>query len=103
MTTTPKDEHIARNILEQLGGMRFLAMTGARIMIIENGLQVDFPGCRVANKCRIVLAPDDTYTMKFYKYSRKTGECPEVESYEWVHDFFLTTIFRAYTGLDVTL
>ncbi len=57
---------IAKTILEQLGGGRFMAMTGAKNMVaIENGLQFDLPRTRHyvkdgINKVQVVLDPSDT-------------------------------------------
>lgn len=62
-----ENQVIANEILKQLGGKRFVAMTGARCLVaINNGLRFRFGrnGSK-ANMVSIVLRGDDTYTMTF--------------------------------------
>jgi len=58
---------IAQTILAQLGGKRFLAMTGAKNLLAgEDYLAMSLPGSLTkgrVNKIRIRLAADDTYTL----------------------------------------
>ena len=55
-----ENQKIASIILQQLGGRRFVTMTGARCLVaINNGLRFK------ANMVSIVLRGDDTYTMTF--------------------------------------
>lgn len=60
---------IGTTILAQLGGNKFVAMTGARNLIaLEKGLQFDLPrNASKANRVQIVLAGSDLYTIAFYK------------------------------------
>lgn len=61
---------IAQTILRQLGGNKFLAMTGAKDLVAgSNSLQFKLPklGTNKANVVRITLTSDDTYTMEFWK------------------------------------
>lgn len=67
---------VGKIILEQLGGNRFIAMTGAREFLgIPNGLSFQLPGGggRVKqgiNNVQIILKGTDTYKMFF---SRRRG------------------------------
>ena len=56
---------VADIILEQLGGNKFLAMTGAKNLLADgNTLRMTLPKNRSkANRLYITLDPDDTYTM----------------------------------------
>ena len=61
----------AQIILEQLGGGRFAAMTGAK-NFVDDGytLRMTLPrNASKANRLYITLDPDDTYTMRFFKYT----------------------------------
>lgn len=93
---------IAGTILNQLGGRRFVAMTGAHsILNLGNGLQVKFKGSKRANTVRIELDANDLYTVTFYKI--KGLDCVEIDSVELVHAFDLQRLFTRVTGLDVVL
>lgn len=62
---------VASIILDQLGGNRFLAMTGANHLVSDGyTLRMTLPrnGSK-ANRLYITLDPDDTYTMRFFKYT----------------------------------
>lgn len=64
-----QNQVIANAILQQLGGGKFVAATGARQLVaIENGLRfrIGRNGSK-ANMVRIVLKGDDTYLMQFIK------------------------------------
>lgn len=61
----------AQIILEQLGGNKFIAMTGAKNFVSDGDtLRMTLPrnGSK-ANRLYITLDPDDTYTMDFFKYT----------------------------------
>lgn len=91
---------VATTILEQLGGGRFIAMTGCKHLVSDgDALQFSFQGCQKANRCRIELTPMDVYRMKFYKINRRTMECPEVKSYHDVYCDMLQELFTDFTGL----
>ncbi len=99
---------VAETILMQLGGNRFLAMTGAKNLVgAENYLQFDVPA-RLAkngvNKVRITLTPSDTYELKAFKFSRRTLECPQVgETTSNVYVENLRSAFTRLSGLDTSL
>lgn len=95
---------IASTILSQLGGSKFIAMTGAHSLLnLENGLQAKFRGSKVANTVRIVLEPTDTYTVTFYKITKGGLDVTEVEGIELVHAGDLRRLFTRITKLEVSL
>ncbi len=61
---------IAQTILEQLGGNKFIAMTGSRNFVSDgNTLRMQLAkNCSKANRLYITLDADDTYTMHFFMY-----------------------------------
>ena len=75
---------IAETILEQLGGNKFVVMTGAKNFISDgNTLRMTLPkNMSKANRLYITLDADDTYTMRFFKFTagrlnKKTFEFTE--------------------------
>lgn len=61
----------AQIILQQLGGNKFIAMTGAKNFVADGyTLRMTLPrnGSK-ANRLWITLDADDTYTMRFFKYT----------------------------------
>ena len=67
---------IATTIYNQLGGHKFVVMTGAKNMVaIENGLRFNIGqnGSKV-NTVKVILNGDDTYTMQFIKQGREVNE-----------------------------
>ena len=58
---------VANMILEQLGGQKFLAMTGANHLVADgNTLRMTLPkNASKANRLYITLDATDTYTMHF--------------------------------------
>ena len=61
---------IASTILEQLGGNKFIAMTGCNHFVSDgNTLRMQIPrNAGKANRLWITLDGDDTYTMRFFYY-----------------------------------
>jgi hypothetical protein len=95
---------VARTILEQLGGGRFLVMTGARHLIAYPDALVfalpRFPGVKVA-KVKITLDPSDTYNIDLY---RKTGtEYPLIGQHWGVYAEDLARTFTDLTGLETNM
>jgi hypothetical protein len=100
---------IANTILQQLGGGRFITMTGARdILAIDAGLQFKMPA-RFAkdgiNFVKIELADSDTYTMTFGKVFTSKGmpEYEEICVEPLVYADALQATFTSCTGLDTHL
>ena len=93
---------IAGTILNQLGGRRFVAMTGAHsILNLGNGLQVKFKGSKRANVMRVELLECDLYTVRFYKM--RGLDCPMVDEYALIYCDDLQRVFTEATGLDTHL
>lgn len=93
----------ANTILAQLGGNRFIVMTGAKHpLAIENGLQFKLP----RNECgvqmvRIILDVNDTYRMEFCRV-RKNVAIPLTVKTD-VYCDMLQEVFTDQTGLYSTL
>lgn len=92
---------VAKTILEQLGGRRFVVMTGSKDFVGSNNsltmrLTKNKSG---ANKLRITLTPADTYTMEFMKFSPKHLTVTTVTTREGVYCDNLQEVFTDVTGL----
>ncbi len=96
---------VAKEILNQLGGNKFLAMTGAHSLWYDkNTLGMKLRN--TTNKAKgltIELKSDDTYTMKFYSQNAKTFEVKVVGQFEGVYCDMLQEIFTNETGLYTSL
>ena len=106
---------VANIILQQLGGNRFIAMTGASHFVSDgNTLRMNLPrNASKANRLYITLAADDTYTMRFFYYraggwrvNHKTMTVTETKTVErdvykieGVYFDQLQSIFTKQTGL----
>lgn len=112
-----RNAEIANTILNQLGGGRFIVMTGSKDMIaIDNGLKMSLAknGSK-ANRLEITLNGADLYDMKFYRYTSprystrggKFTEYPEkittVKEYNDIYCDQLQEIFTSVTGLYTRL
>lgn len=96
---------VADTILAQLGGARFIAMTGARQFVgYPDALIFGLPGSLTKgriNKCRVVLRPDDLYDVECYRLVKHDAllvadaTCADVAS--------LGEVFESLTGLRVSL
>jgi predicted RNA methylase len=99
---------VARTILEQLGGQRFIAMTGAKNLVGEaHALTFKLPANFAKdgiNHVRISLEPSDTYTVRFARLGRAPAhKLTEVAVVEDVYADDLQDVFTRYTGLDTSL
>ena len=97
---------IAKNILEQLGGNKFVAMTGAKnLSSLGNGLSFRLPGAGFTkngiNYVKIILDPSDTYTVEFGRIRGNTYTVINTTN-DIYHDM-LQEIFTKYTGLNTHL
>jgi hypothetical protein len=110
MTTTTatatNDKAIAGTILEQMGGLRRLAlMTGAKdFMSIAHGVQFGLGrGAKAGiRKVRVILDADDTYTVEFYA-GRSATSIRLIKAIAGVYADALMDIFEAETGFYLTL
>ena len=93
---------VANTILEQLGGGRFVGMTGARDLVGSNDtLSFRIPGTHTrnhVNKVRVTLDASDTYTVEFFRI--RGSKFTRVATHEDVYGDMLADIFTAETGLD---
>jgi len=104
--TTQTQTHI--EILRQLGGNKFLAMTGTKNLVYsakENNyllmkLTKNLSG---AQYLKITLTVWDTYTMVFSKVNSKTGEIKTVKEIKNVYCDELQSVFSKVTGLYTRL
>jgi hypothetical protein len=98
-----KDMTIAKTILEQLGGNRFIAMTGAKNLLSQDNALTFKIGRNSSqvNFVKIELTPDDTYTMTFSNMN--INRIKEIKKLEGVYNDMLQNIFTETTGLYTTL
>lgn len=92
---------VAKEILSQLGGNRFVAMTGAKNLAdVGNGLAFKIPATltkKRINAVKIVLDPSDTYVVKFMRMTTK--ELKTVAEFSNVYCDQLVELFEDQTGL----
>lgn len=112
-----RNTEIADTILNQLGGGRFVVMTGSRDFIaIDNGLRMGLArNASKANRLDIKLNGMDTYDMRFYRYtgprySTRGGQFrtyPEkvttAKEYHGVYFDQLQELFTEVTGMYTRL
>lgn len=95
---------IAQTILAQLGGGRFVAMTGARDLVASpQALQfgIGRGAANKANKVRVTLTDADLYDVEFY--SLRGVNLREVGRVEGVYADNLRRVFTEQTGMAVSL
>jgi hypothetical protein len=96
----------ATTILQQLGGQRFIAMTGAKnILGGAAELQFHLPAKFAAkgiNAVRVELTANDDYRVKFYKIGRGL-KCAIVAEFDGIYANQLRDVFTATTGLQTSL
>lgn len=94
---------IAQTILSQLGGNRFIAMTGAKYLV-DGGhfLQFTLPGRKI-NSVVIRLDASDTYTVLFNKKTNMGVDIKSVSSATMVYADQLRRVFEEHTGLATSL
>ncbi len=97
------DMTVAKTILEQLGGNRFVAMTGSRNFVGDtNSLSFRVVHAKDGiNACQIKLDPSDTYTVRFYRVGdRRTGyKHTDKSVHEDIYFDQLQELFTRVTGL----
>lgn len=89
---------VAEEILRQLGGRQFIAMTGAKNFLKdEKNNWMSFRIGRNASKTnyiKITLTPDDLYTMEFMRITS-----PRLNKKTWTYSEGKTTLIKKYDGL----
>ena len=103
--TSTESQTIAANILDQLGGNRFVAMTGARNLAHDKGtLRFKLPSRFARNGINFVavtLTTADDYRVEFGKLWGLNYKV--LETVEGVYADTPRATFTAATGLDCTL
>ena len=100
---------IAQTILQQIGGRRFIVMTGSKeLMDMGDGLRMNLSRNKTqANRLKIIYdSGTDTYIMKFYKQVMTKSfevKITEIAEFEGVYFDCLETIFTDTTGLYTKL
>lgn len=97
---------VAGTILAQLGGNKFLAMTGAKNLVYgPDMLQFDLPrGARMGiSRVRVILEPSDLYRIEFYQVRRKGLDTRMVHELAGIYADQLRELFTKYTGLETSL
>ncbi len=93
---------IAKEILDQLGGNKFIAMTGAHNLATDgNNLCLKFKGSNKANYLRITLTAMDTYIMEFAKITPKNVYWHSKQ--DGIYNDMLQPLFTKVTGLQTHL
>ena len=97
---------VARTLLQQLGGNKFIALTGAKSFVggtdrLMFSLPANFAKGGI-NKVRITLTPADLYNVEFMKI-RGTQPVKVIAEVDGVHADNLRRIFTRQTGLDTYL
>jgi len=91
----------AQTILSQLGGNKFIAMTGAVCFSDGNTLITKFKGSKVANIMYVTLNEFDTYDVKIGKF--RGTELKIVKEVSGAYCDMLRFIFEQTTGLRTSL
>lgn len=97
---------ISQTILQQLGGNKFIAMTGCKGFLFDSdgSLQFTMPRGRWGvNRCKVTLDGDDTYMVTFYKFNRSTLELTQISATSGIYAGELRTHFETETGLLTSL
>lgn len=96
---------VAQTILKQLGGNKFLAMTGAyNLGGSKDSLSMKLRRNKSkSNYLVITLNADDTYSMTFKKFSMRTGKIEVIKEYASLYwdqlQEFYTDVTGQYTRL----
>jgi hypothetical protein len=97
---------VAQTILSQLGGNRFIAMTGAKNFVGGNDdLRFFLPRAAKngVNRFWVRLDADDTYTVEGGKWNAKRLEVVRVKRAEGIYASNLRDVFTVITGLETSL
>ena len=105
-TSTPaNDPQIAATILQQLGGRLFIMMTGAK-NLLDSGRGLQFKvgeNAKGITHVRIDLDPSDTYSLKFYRITKRGLNVEIKAEMEMIYADQLKDFFEQETGLYVTM
>ncbi len=98
--TTSQNEAVATTILEQLGGGRFVAMTGSNGFLFGDSMlqfRVRRNSSR-ANRCLITLDASDTYTVKLCRITGRGLNVEIIAEQSDVYAEMLAPVFERVTG-----
>lgn len=98
LTPSRSRTDVAATIWRQLGGNRFTAMTGAKLVGTPNSLLIGLPG-RGIKRVAIKLEANDTYTVETFKGLADI----RVSTISDVYAEDLQRVFTRLTGLEVKL
>jgi hypothetical protein len=91
----------ATQILQQLGGNKFIAMTGATCYADGNTLIVKFKGSRIANIMYVTLNSMDLYDVKICKF--RGLDVKVINEVTNAYNDMLRSIFEKTTKLYTSL
>jgi hypothetical protein len=93
-------------IMRQLGGPKFVVMTGAKDFVDTSETCVQFKfrrgAANKANAVRISMAGNDTYSVEFFNLRGKT-RCALISSHDGLDADGLARLFTEQTGMAVSL
>ena len=114
-------QDLSRTIIQQLGGNHFIAMTGTKDFIMDtekDTLRMSLTrNASKANRLYITYNPDDTYTMRFFRYTaprfkidhkkqtftQYPEKITEVRTFEHIYCDQLQELFTEVTGMYTRL
>jgi len=110
--TTKKNENIMKIDVKEAfatfgGTNRLKVMVGAKNFSYHsesNYIQFDFKGSKKANVAQLVYDyGNDLYNLVFFKFKRKSFECPEVARFDGLYADMVKETFENETGLYLSL
>jgi len=103
--STEEQKQVAGIILTQLGGGKFMAMTGAHNLVCSDDgcgtMMLKFKGSRKSNYLKVVLNAMDLYDVEFGKIWG--GKYKVISKHEGVYNDMLVSLFETETGLYTSL
>lgn len=109
MMKTKSDMTVAKEIYNQLGGMRFLVMTGAKNLVGgDRFLSFKVPGNMTKkgiNVIKVTLDSDDTYTVEFKRLRSRGASIGliEIDRISGVYNENLISVISSVTGLALSI
>jgi hypothetical protein len=103
-TTMNDRQTIAKTIISQLGGNRFLAMTGAKNILVDgDGVSFWLPLSNGINRVNVTLDCNDTYRVTFSKWNARKLCNVIVHTVSGIYCDRLAPLFTEQTGLATRL
>jgi hypothetical protein len=103
--TLTSNKELAMEILSQLGGRQFIAMTGCKNLVYDhNSLTMKLvPNRSKAKYLQITLNEWDTYNLIFFTVNKQTGERIYKQDVRGIYCDNLRMVFENETGLYTKL